>query len=531
MSENAPSARHARDIQAPPSKSENITQAGPGFLRGALILISAMCLIVSGVGWWTVGRAAGGLSSGGNFSLGATKDGATDILLVGSDSRADAQGNPLTPEEIELLRAGDEEATNTDTIIVIRVPNDGSSATAISIPRDTYIKTPRLGKTKINGVYGNTKNAMEDSMVAEGKTDRAEIEKKSTEAGRQALINAVADLSGVTVDHYAEVGLLGFVLLTDAIGGVDVCLNADVYDEYSGANFPAGPQTLSGADALSFVRQRHGLPRGDLDRITRQQAFMASFANKLLGAGTLSNPSRLSELGSAVQRSVVLDNNWDVMGFATQMQGLTGGNVKFETIPVTSIDGVGDYGESVVTVDKGQVHRYFNDLLGAKDAPAGEKAKDDTPGDHDPAKTKVSVYNATGIEGLASRVSEELTAKGYTAGDVGNAEFAGVATSQVNANDPDDPAAKAIAKALGDIPIVHDTSLEPGTISVTVAGDYNGPGLEGGGAPQPSGEDASNQSPTDSGATGEVVGQEGARTEGNLSPHINAGGNGVMCVN
>lgn len=529
MSENASGARHARDIQAPPSKSEDITQAGPGFLRGALILVSAMILVVSGIGWWTVGRAAGGLSSGGNFELGETKDGATDILLVGSDSRADAQGNPLTPEEIELLRAGDEEATNTDTIIVIRVPNDGSSATAISIPRDTYIKTARLGKTKINGVYGNTKKAEEETLAGQGVTDRAEIEKKSTEAGRQALINAVGDLTGVTVDHYAEVGLLGFVLLTDAIGGVDVCLNADVYDEYSGADFPAGPQTLSGADALSFVRQRHGLPRGDLDRITRQQAFMASFANKLLGAGTLSNPSRLSELGNAVQRSVVLDNNWDVMGFATQMQGLTGGNVKFETIPVTSIDGVGDYGESVVTVDKGQVHRYFQDLLAAETAATDKSASNDAPADHDPSKTTVSVYNATGIEGLASRVSETLTSKGYTPGDVGNAEFAGVATSQVNANDPDDPAAKAIAKELGDIPIVHDTSLEPGAISVTIAGDYTGPGLEGDGTTDTT--DSATETSADTGATGEIIGQEGSPTEGEPSPHINAGGNGVMCVN
>src|SRR5699024_2019550 len=218
------------------------------------------CLTASAAGWWTVGRAAGNLGSGGAFSLGEEKDGATDILLVGSDSRTDAQGNPLTQEEIDLLRAGDEEATNTDTIIVIRVPNDGSSATAISIPRDTYIKTVD-GNKKINGVYGDKKQATAEKLVGEG-TSPADVEKRSTEAGRQALINSVADLTGVTVDHYAEVGLLGFVLLTDAIGGVDVCLKHDVYDEFSGADFHAGRQTLGGADALSFVRQRHGLPRG-----------------------------------------------------------------------------------------------------------------------------------------------------------------------------------------------------------------------------------------------------------------------------
>ena len=319
----------------------------------------------------------------------------------------------------------------------------------------------------------------------------------------------------------------GVINITDAIGGVDVCLNNDVYDEYSGADFHAGRQTLSGPDALSFVRQRHGLPRGDLDRITRQQAFMASFANKLLSAGTLSNPGKLNELGGAVQRSVVLDNDWDVMGFATQMQGLTGGNVKFETIPVTSIDGVGDYGESVVTVDKGQVHKYFDELLGDPEAEAAAEAA--KPRDHDPAEYTVSVYNATGIEGLAARAAGVLTEKGYVEGTVANAEFAGVALSQVNTSDPDDPAAAAISEALGGLPIVHDTTMEPGTISVTVAGDYEGPGLYEDGSGAMTTEEAAE--PVEDGATGEVVGQEGMAPEEDMGQGIDAGGDGVMCVN
>ena len=524
MTSRTPRARHARDIYAPPSATNPTTQAWPGALRHTLVLISAIFLLISAVGWWTVGRTTNDLNSGGDLGLGTTRDGATDILLVGSDSRADAQGNPLTPEEIEMLRAGDEAATNTDTIIVIRIPSDGSSATAISIPRDTYVSTNRHGNMKINGVYGATKLAVEEDLAATGASP-AEIERRSTEAGRLALIQTIGDLSGITVDHYAEVGLLGFVLLTDAIGGVDVCLNAPVQEELSGANFPAGPQTLNGADALSFVRQRHGLPRGDLDRITRQQVFMASFANKLLGAGTLSNPARLNELGAAVQRSVVLDDDWDVMGFATQMQGLTGGNVTFDTIPVTSINGVGDYGESVVTIDKGQVRNYFERLLGDTEDQQTSSQNPDAPNDHRAAETTVNVYNATGIDGLASRVSGVLTERGYTEGEIGNAEFAGVATSQVNTSDPDDPAARAIAKALGDIPIVHDTSLEPNVISVTIAGDYAGPGIDG-----PAPENPEEAAPDASeGTTGEVIGQEGVPVAPEPTPAIDAGG--LVCVN
>nr|WP_255549440.1 LCP family protein [Corynebacterium sp. TAE3-ERU12] len=447
--------------------------------------------------------------------------------MVGSDSRTDAEGNALSPEEIELLRAGDETATNTDTIMVIRVPSDGTSATAISIPRDTYVSTPALGNVKINGVYGLTKEARAEQLIADGRSPE-DVEKLSTEAGRQALINAIDDLTGIAVDHYAEVGLLGFVLLTDAVGGVDVCLNAPVYDEFSGADFTAGRQTLGGADALSFVRQRHGLPRGDLDRITRQQAFMASFANKLLSAGTLSNPARLNELGGAVRRSVVLDDEWDVMGFATQMQGLTGGNVIFDTIPVTSIDGVGDHGESVVTVDKGQVHKYFEKLLDTDDESSTESEAPEAV-NYDAAKVTVSVYNATFTDGLAGRVSDLLAKDGFAVGDVANAEYTGVTMSQVNATDTGDPAALAIAKKLGDLPVVYDPSLPPGNVSVTLAGDYNGPGLYSDDSAEAGAAEADS---ADAAGSGEVVGDEGGAPapEPTTEP-IDAGGNGPMCVN
>ena len=218
--------------------------------------------------------------------------------------------------------------------MVIRVPNDGSSATAVSIPRDTYVKDDELGNMKINGVFAAHAAERRSELEAEG-ADEQRIAREELAAGREGLVTTVAELTGIEVDHYAEIGLLGFVLLTDAVGGVDVCLNEPVQDEFSGADFPAGRQTLDGVDALKFVRQRHGLPRGDLDRVTRQQAFMASMVQKLLSAGTLTNPGRLNDLRGAVERSVVIDEDWDVMSFAAQLSNLAGGNVTFTTIPVT----------------------------------------------------------------------------------------------------------------------------------------------------------------------------------------------------
>src|SRR6202044_3673765 len=96
---------------------------------------------------------------------------------------------------------------------------------------------------------------------------------------------------------------------------VNVCLKEPVFEPLSGADFPAGPQRLDGPEALSFVRQRHDLPRGDLDRVVRQQVVMASLAHRVISGKTLSSPSTMKRLESAVQRSVVLSQGWDVMDF------------------------------------------------------------------------------------------------------------------------------------------------------------------------------------------------------------------------
>src|SRR5690625_3760068 len=112
--------------------------------------VAAVLVVVStGVAWSKIQAFEDGIFHMSAAALGrGGDDGAIDILLVGSDSRTDAHGNPLTPEELATLRAGDEEATNTDTIILIRVPNSGKSATAISIPSDSYVKAAGSDITK-----------------------------------------------------------------------------------------------------------------------------------------------------------------------------------------------------------------------------------------------------------------------------------------------------------------------------------------------------------------------------------------------
>ncbi|ROP40145.1 LCP family protein [Saccharothrix texasensis] len=341
--------------------------------RVLVALLSAAVLAAAGYGWSTLQRVQESVNTTDVLTALSdvpnappVADGATDILLVGSDSRTDAQGVQLPDHVLRKLRTEATDTLNTDTIIVMRVPHDGSKAHAVSIPRDTYVPIPGIGEEKINSAYGLTKFFTMERLAAAGTSDLAERAKAGDQAGRRALVQVVQELTGVRVDHYAEINLYGFYLLTEVIGGVEVCLKQGTSDPDSGADFRAGVQTIAGGDALAFVRQRKGIPGGDLGRITRQQVFMSAAMSKLLSAGTLADPTRLSGLLDAVNKSIVVDDNLDLATFAGQARGLAGGNVEFATIPVTGVGERNERGQSVVTVDPAQVKAFVAELLGDK---------------------------------------------------------------------------------------------------------------------------------------------------------------------
>ncbi|MEZ0362083.1 LCP family protein [Mycobacterium sp. pUA109] len=481
-------------------------------VRVVATVAAVLVVLSTGVAWSRIRSFEDGIFHMSAAALGeGGDDGAIDILLVGMDSRTDAHGNPLTPEELATLRVGDDEATNTDTIILVRIPNNGKSATAISIPRDSYVAAPGLGKTKINGVYGATKLETAEAAVDSG-LGPLEADARGTEAGREALIKTVANLTGVTVDHYAEIGLLGFSLITNALGGVDVCLKQEVYEPLSGADFPAGWQKLDGPQALSFVRQRHDLPHGDLDRVHRQQTVMASLAHKVISGKTLSSPVTMQRLQQAVQRSVVLSSGWDVMDFISKLQQLAAGQVAFATIPVLEESGWSDDGmQSVVRVNPDQVRTWVGGLLHDQDQGKTEELA------YAPEKTTASVVNDTDINGLAAAVSNVLTAKGFSTGTVGNNESGHVTGSQVQADNADDLGAKAVAKELGGLPVVASAAVHPGSVRVVLANDYTGPG--------------SGLGTGDATALGNATEGESAQTAAPPpSPIITAGSSDPQCV-
>lgn len=339
----------------------------------ALGLVSLLVLGATGYAWTQLGRLSGGLATADVIEPSAqlptpAPDAPVpeqNILLVGLDTRTDVQGNPLPQNVLDQLHAGDSSdgGDTSDTMIIVHVPAGGGIATAISIPRDSYVDlADGSGKHKINSAYARGKRTELDKLAAQGITGPA-AERRADQEGARTMIKTVQRFTGLAINHYAAVNLEGFATLSDAVGGVPVCLNNPVHDSYSGANFPAGEQVLSGARALAFVRQRHGLS-SDLDRIARQQAFLASAAKVILGAGTLTNPVRLNALISAVQQSVLIDSGWDVLGFAQQMRGLSADGLKFETIPVESLSLQTPSDGDAVKVDPGQVQSFIRSALG-----------------------------------------------------------------------------------------------------------------------------------------------------------------------
>jgi len=299
-------------------------------------------------------------------------DGANDILIVGNDTRTDMQGRPLSAKVLRELRTESTETLNTDTLILLRIPRDGGKSSAISIPRDTSVFVPNLGREeKINGAYGITKANVTQQLVSAGEKDRAKINRESDDAGRTSLIQAIQGLTGVRVDHYTEVSLYGFYLLTQVIDGVDVCLNHSTSDPDSGASFRRGPQTVRGGDAVAFVRQRKNLPRGDLDRIVRQQVFLSSAMQKVLSGDLLTNSAKLNALQDAVSKSVIMDAGLHFLDLVGLAQTMTSGNVQFVTIPVKAVGARNDRQQSIIVVDVPEVHAFVESLLTTTPQPVG----------------------------------------------------------------------------------------------------------------------------------------------------------------
>lgn len=442
--------------------------------RGVMTLVSVVALLMTGAGYWVAHGALGGItisqaltpedprSSGNNMN----------ILLIGLDSRKDQEGNDLPWSVLKQLHAGDSDdgGYNTNTLILVHVGADGK-VVAFSIPRDDWVPftgVPGYNHIKIKEAYGLTKQYVAEQLANQGVSDRKELETRGREAARAATLRAVRSLTGVPIDYFAEINLAGFYDLAQTLGGVDVCLNHAVYDSYSGADFPAGRQRLNAAQALAFVRQRHGLDNGDLDRTHRQQAFLSSVMRELQDSGTFTNLDRLDNLMAVARKDVVLSAGWDEDLFR-RMGDLAGGNVEFRTLPVVRYDNIDD-GGWVRFGGRGGLRRWRRAAKCRRYLGPDRGRVDNVD------ILAVDVVNAGSISGLASQVSGALLKRGYTAGQVRDRESGDPFTTAIEYGAGAETDAQNVADLLGiDAPNHPDPAVAPGHIRVTVDTNFSLP--------------------------------------------------------
>ena len=309
-----------------------------------------------------------------------------NILLVGDDHR------PLGASAAELAELGttqDGGGISTDTVMVLHIPANGQHPTLISFPRDSWVNVPGVGMRKLNAAFG----------IGEATGGPS--------GGAQLLVRVIQNLTGLTITHYVRISLLGFYSVVSALGPVTVCLNHAVNDPYSGIDLPAGISTLNAKQALAFVRQRHGLAGGDLDREVRQQYFLSIEAKNILTAGTLLNPVKLHNVLSAVSSSIETDPGLNLLDLAAQVKGF-GGSLSSATIPVSGTPTIRVNGQlvSIVQLNTAAIPAFISGIVHPK--AASTSTTKPTPA---PSAITVTVFNGrlvTGAAGVATRALQSV---------------------------------------------------------------------------------------------------------------------------
>ena len=254
----------------------------------------------------------------------------TNWLLVGSDSR-----KGLTKAERKQLHTGkDGGSQRTDTIMLIHI-DDSGKPTLVSLPRDSYITIPAH--------IANDGSSVEDR--------KNKINTAYGKGGAPLVVETVERNTGLHIDHYMEVGFKGIRDITDAVGGVNMCVPADVTDENSGLSLLAGCQELDGRNALAYVRMRYADPKGDLGRVERQQQFLSSVMKKVATPSVLLNPISMWKLVDSGTGSVNVgesDSIRNIIDLALAMRGLSNGKGTLTTVPVADADATTAAGSSVI---------------------------------------------------------------------------------------------------------------------------------------------------------------------------------------
>ncbi|HYZ57165.1 MAG TPA: LCP family protein [Streptosporangiaceae bacterium] len=312
-----------------------ITASRAARRRRALLAVSgamsALVLLVSGSTWALTGYINDHIKRVNAGTGNAGVSGPLNILVAGVDPRTG-----LTHHQEVMLHVGNDVSSNSDTMMLMHVSANRTRVTVVSIPRDSWVNIPGHGMNKINAAYGF--------------------------GGPQLMVQTAEQATGLTINDYVEVNLLGFVKVINALGGVNICLPQPLDDPYSGLRLSAGRHHLDGITALAYARDRHSFVSSDLARIQDQQRLLSSALTEAIGSGLLANPIRLSRFLSAAISSLTVNQGLNVPALANQMRGISSQDVTFTTVPLSSTDYQARGGELAVLWDNQAAGQLFHDL-------------------------------------------------------------------------------------------------------------------------------------------------------------------------
>ena len=257
---------------------------------------------------------------------GAADTPGTTYLLAGSDSRADG-----------AVQDGFNDSERADSIMLVNVAPNGQKV-ALSIPRDTYAEIPGVGWDKINTSYAY--------------------------GGPQLLVETVEKLTGLTVDHFVQIGMGAVPDMVDAVGGVELCYDNDADDQYSGLTWTAGCHTVDGTTALQFSRMRYQDPEGDIGRTKRQRQVISKVISSAASPSTLLNPAKTLRVERAGSKSFTIDEDSSVMTVASLVWALRGAssNQMMGVPPIESLNFTTNAGASAVLLRDTTADDFFAKL-------------------------------------------------------------------------------------------------------------------------------------------------------------------------
>ncbi|MFG3203593.1 LCP family protein [Streptomyces sp. NPDC048192] len=447
-------------------------------LKGLGIGMSVVIVVTAGAGWWFYEHLNGNIHSvsldgkGGSEKADAFGRTPINILVMGSDGRTNAADCKLGGG---CSKTGVQTGSNADVEMVVHISADRSNATVMSIPRDTMTQVPACKDSEsgrsTSGYYGQINSALQ--------------------YGPACQVATVHQLTGIPIDHFVKLDFSGVVKMSDAIGGVSVCVSDDVYDTYSHLKLSKGTHTLKGEGALEFVRSRHGFGDGsDLGRTISQHIFLSAMIRKFKSAGTLTDPTAVYGLADAATKALTVD---DGLGSVKKLISLAADVNKVPTkrMTFTTMQTAPDPDNKDRVVVGPGAKTLFATIAddqslttgsGKKSTAASATAKATAPA-VPASQIAVTVENGTAVTGRASAIATGLTDQGFGSGTTTANAPSPATTTTLTYGTGQKAQATTVAKALG-LPTSH---LKQGTgtgLTLVIGSDWtSGTSYPGGSSP------------------------------------------------